>query len=375
MSEHGVVVGTGTYGLEVGTPALRSVGSLAFGPEGILFVADNVAATIFAIEVGETGAAPEPRRIDIDRLDIRLAAYLGCSRDAIFIRDMAVHPISQSVYLSVMRGSGAAAIPVLVAVGADGVLAEVSLDDVPFSQTAIENAPAEDDAREDVRVVQGTREGEEIEPRPGFRLRIARERLRTATVTDMAYVDGILLVAGASNEEFSSTLRRIPFPFRGDTRMNSLEIYHVSHGRYETAAPIRTFVPYGGNTSVLASYTCTPIVYFSLSDLTSGTQLKGRTVAELGAGNTPIDIVSYRHDGEEYLLVSNARHPLMKIASKDIDRQAPLTEPREPSGAPRQTLPHEGVGRMANLNGSDVLMMQQDGAGNVHLRSYSTATL
>ena len=30
---------------------------------------------------------------------------------------------------------------------------------------------------------------------------------------------------------------------------------------------------------------------------------------------------------------------------------------------------------MANLNGSHVLMMQQDDAGNVHLRSYSTAAL
>jgi hypothetical protein len=370
-----LAVGTGKYGLEIGTPGIKLVGPLAFGPEGILFVADNLGATIFAIDVGDAGAASEPSPIDVDNLDTRLAAYLGCSRQDVFIRDMAVHPSSQNLYLSVMRGSGTAAVPVLIKVGKDGILSEVPLKDVPFSQTAIENAPVEDDARVEVRLVQGNREGEEIEARSGVRLRISRDRLRTVTVTDMAYVEGVLLVAGASNEEFSSALRRIPFPFNGNTLTNSLEIYHVSHSRYETASPIRTFVPYGGNTSVLASYTCTPVVHFSLSDLKSGTQLKGRTVAELGSGNTPLDMVSYVRDGKEYLLVSNARHPLIKIACVDIDQQEPLTQPNEPIGVPRETLPQQGVSRMANLNGTHVLMMQQDDAGNVHLRSYSRATL
>ena len=370
-----LTIDSGKYGLKVGTPGVKSVGPITFGPEGILFVADNVGATIFAIDVGAAGAASATGPIDVDNLDTRLAAYLGCARDDVFIRDMTVHPSSQEVYLSVMRGSGTAAAPVLIKVGPDGTLSEVPLQDVPFSQTAIENAPAEDDERTDSRLVQGNREGEIIEPSPGFRLRVARDQLRTITVTDMAYVDGVLLVAGASNEEFSSALRRFSFPFKGNAQSNSLEIYHVSHAKYETASPIRTFVPYDGNTSVLGSYTCTPIVHFSLRDLKSGMQLKGRTVAELGAGNTPIDMVSYVLDGEEYLLVSNARHPLMKIVSTDVDGQEPLTQPKEPVGVPRETLPQQGVGRMANLNASHVLMMQQDDGGNVHLHSYNTAKL
>ena len=374
MSERGFATSTGKYGLEVGKPGIKSVGPLAFGPEGILFLADNAGATIFAIDVGDADVANEHSEINIENLDTPLAAYLGCSRDDVFIRDMAVHPSSQNVYLSVMRGSGEAAVPVLIKVGEDGALSEVPLEDVPFSQTIIEDAPAEDDARLEVRLVQGNREGEVME-RGDRRFRIARDKFRTVTVTDMAYVDGLLLVAGASNEEFSSAFRRISFPFAGKTMTNSLEIFHVSHGKYETASPIRTFLPYGGNTSFLASYTCTPIVHFSLGDLKSGTQVKGKTVAELGSGNTPLGMVSYVRDGEEYLLVSNARHPLMKIACKDIDRQGPLTQPDEPVGAPRQELPHQGVGRMANLNGSQVLMMQEDEAGNIHLRSYDIATL
>ena len=374
MSENRSAVSTGKYGLEVGTPAIKSVGPLAFGPEGILFVADNLGAAIFAIDARDDGAPSSQGPINVENIDTALAAYLGCSRNDVFIRAMAVHPSSQNVYLSVARGSGEAAVPVLIKVGPDGVLSEVSLESVPFSQTLIENAPAEDDDRMVNRLVQGDREGETKE-RDGVRYNVASDRLRTVTVTDMAFVDGFLLVAGASNEEFSSTLRRIQFPFDGNAQTNSLEIFHVSHGQYETASPIRTFVPYGGNASVLASYTCTPVVHFSLADLKPGDQAMGKTVAELGSGNTPLDMVSYVRDGEEFLLVSNARHPLMKIACKDIDRQGPLTQPNEPIGVPRQTLPHQGVGRMANLKDSHVIMIQQDDDGRIHLRSHDIATL
>jgi hypothetical protein len=199
--------------------------------------------------------------------------------------------------------------------------------------------------------------------------------MRAVTVTDLAYVDGVLLVAGASNEEFTSCLRRIPFPFGAAPRSNSLEIFHVSHGRYETEAPIRNLVPYGGSTSVLASYTCTPVVHFSLAEAVSGTQVKGRTVADLGAMNTPLDMVAYRQDGQEYVLVANNRHPLLKMACSDIDGQPALTHPTEPVGVPRQTLPLEGVSRMATRDGDQVLMLQRDANGDLHLRTYAGAQL
>jgi len=364
---------TKKYGLERGTPDVKSVGPIAFGPEGILFVADNVGATIFALDVGDDDVATATRPLDVEHLDARLAALLGTERQDVHIRDMAVHPTSQAVYLSVMRGSGNGAIPLLARVDAAGTVAEVPLIDVPFSQTAVDDAPVEDDERVDVRL-DGTGPAEDLEIH-GVQLRITRDKLRTSTVTDMAWVDGLLLVAGASNEEFSSALRRIPFPFNGDMQTNSLEIYHVSHGQYETASPIRTFVPFDGGTSVLASYTCTPVVHFPLTDLASGTQAKGRTVAELGPMNQPLDMVSYRRDGEEYLLVSNTRHPLLKIASGAIGEQEALTQPREPVGVPRESLDHQGVTRMANLNGSHVLMLQRDEDDELHLHSYSTASL
>ena len=351
-------------GLAVGSPDIKSVGPLAFGPEGVLFVGDNVGAAIFALDVGDDGRGGDSRAIDLENLDTALASYLGCAREDVQIRDMAVHPHSRNVYLSVMRGSGDAAVPVIARIDGNGSLSDVALDVIGFSKTDIEDAAAEDDPRE-----------------------VSRVKLRTVTVTDMSYVDGLLVVAGTSNEEFSSTLRRIPFPFSGDVDSNSLEIFHVSHGRYETAAPIRAFVPYQGNNSILASYTCTPVVQFSVSDFKPGELAHGKTVAELGAHNRPLDLVSYEQDDGEYLLVANDRHPLIKIACADIDRQGPLTvpddslddSPADPVtpgvGVPRQILPHDGVRRLANLDGNNVLMLQEDPDGNLHLHTYDSGEL
>ena len=260
----------GDCGLQVGTPNIGSVGPITFGPDDVLFVADNVSATVFAIDVADPSPdAVDSGPFDLDNVDTRLAAFLGCSRDKVGIRDMAVHPRTHDVYLSVMRGRGDAALPVIVRVGVlDGSLSEVSCENVAFAAAAITNAPAEDDPRLNVELPEGS-EGEEIDV-GGRKLRIWRRPARTVTVTDMSYVDGTLLIAGMSNEEFSSNLRRIPFPFSGNMDDNSLEIFHVSHGKWETAAPIKTFVPYEDGRSILASYTCTPVVHFPLADLAAG---------------------------------------------------------------------------------------------------------
>ncbi|HZS15505.1 MAG TPA: hypothetical protein VFC09_12980 [Candidatus Dormibacteraeota bacterium] len=363
------------YGLERGTPELRSAGPITFGPDSILFVADSAAARIYAIAIEDASPVSGTRSLDVDRLDERLAAYLGVPADDVDIRGMAVDPATQGVYLSVARGRGAGSIPLILRVEDDGSLQEVSLRDVQYAQTGIDDAPAEDDERTDIRVLRDDEPGGQAYDARGTILQLVRESLRTVTVTDMAYVGGTLVVAGASNEEFTSTLRQIPFPFKGAAHSSSLEIFHVSHGKWETHSPIRTFVAYDDDMSVLASYTCTPIVKFSLRDLQGGDQARGHTVAELGAMNTPLGMVSFRRDGEEYLLVSNSRHELFKLSRKDLEAQESLTTPQAPVGAPRQSLPHHGVGRMASLNGETVLMLQRTPEGHVDLHSYSTASL
>lgn len=361
--------------LTIGTTRLGSAGPITFGPDGILFAADNAAARIVAIDVRDGGPLAGSEPLDVADIDRRVASFLGLSPEDIVIKDIAVHPDSHNVYLSVQRGRGEGSEAVLIRVDRlDASIDTVSLDGVPIAELAIGDAPSEDDERMDVTLPLGD-EGEELNVGDNRTIRILRRPIRTSTVTDMAYVDGSLIVAGLSNEEFSSKLRRIPFPFSGAVSASSLEIFHVSHGKWETAAPIRTFVPYDNGRSVLASYTCTPVVRFDLDQLEPDTKAVGRTIAELGAMNQPLDMVSYSEGGREHLLIANSRHGLIKIDCSDIEAQEPLTEPRQPIGVPRETKDLEGITRLANLNGSHVLALQADEEGHQHLRSLKTASL
>jgi hypothetical protein len=361
-------------GLQRGTVELRSSGPITFGPEGVLFVADSAAATIHAIAVADAGEFSDAEPFDLEHVDEHVASYLGAAVSDVAIHDLAVHPATHDVYLSVQRGHGDDARAVLVCIDhLDGSVSDVDLTDVPTASVALDDAPEETDDRSDVTLpTDGT--GEELTF--GDRtIRILKRPIRMATVTDLAYVDGALLVAGLSNEEFASKLRRIPVPFGGDVESNNLEIFHVSHGQWETAAPIRTFVPYEGGRSILASYTCTPVVHFSLDDVETHTKVVGRTVAELGAMNQPLDMVSYTIDGEEHVLVANSSHGLIKIATRDIDDQPGLTEPKEPVGVPREVEDLQGIVKLENLDGTHVLALQVDQDGGKHLRSLKTASL
>ena len=118
-----------TATLTYGTPALESMGALAFGPDDILFVGDSEGAAVYAIEIADTGASSGA--INVGDLDAKLAAMFGTTADDITVRDMAVHPRSGNVYLSVARGDGNFG---LVKVDGSGQLSEVSLTDVRFSK-------------------------------------------------------------------------------------------------------------------------------------------------------------------------------------------------------------------------------------------------
>jgi hypothetical protein len=355
-----------------GQVQLRSVGPIGFGPDEVLFVADSMAATIYASAIEDSGLDAGEGPLEIEDLDTRLASFLGCKPGDVKVRDLAVHPRTHAPYLSVVRGSGDATVPLVLRVDPlDGSVSEVVLDAATTTSVAIGSAPAEDDPRKDTQLPIGD-EGEEVTY--GERtFRVLRQPVRMATITDLAYVDGDLLVAGMSNEEFASTFRRIPFPFTGEVADTSLEIFHVSHGAWETAAPIRTFVAY--RDALLASYTCTPVVHFPLADLVPGTKVVGRTVVEIGPVNQPLDMVTFRSDDGDQLLVANSSHGLIKFACRDLDAQEPLTTPQAPVGPSRETEPLQGVQKLANLGEHFVLALQADEDGRRHLRSLKTASL
>ena len=323
---------------KAGKIELQSVGALEFGPDGTLFVGDSEGASVYAIEVApekKGSGAFEP----IQDLDEKIAAVLGVGAREVLIRDMAVHPATGTVFLSVMRGRGDDAAPVIVQVDREGTVSELVLDDVRFSKLSIGNAPGPDQ-------------------------KSGRRRARTYTVTDLELIDGELFIAGLSNEEFSSTLRRAPFPFEGDTMTTTnLEIYHGAHGKFETHAPIYSFVQMeiNGEDHLLAGYLCTPLVTFPLDEVKKGGKLRGKTIAELGWGNVPTDIVAFQQGDEQNVLIVNSRRGTMKVRGSEISaaqkRDGITTEAGPRTGVDDETVPLGAVAQAADFDSDHIAIL------------------
>jgi hypothetical protein len=320
------------------TPAIRSADALELGPAGVLFLADAEGAAVWALEVGTPPAASGEALEQIEDFDAKVAALLGVGPRDIRIRDMVVHEASGTAYLSVARGQGERQQPALVTVARDGALGIVDLKATPKSRLAIHNPPSED-----------TR---------GY-----RRRGQITTITDLEFIDGELFIAGLSNEEFASTLRRAPYPFPEKATVTELEIYHGAHGKYETHAPIFSFVPFDidGETHLLAGYLCTPLVTFPLAEVKEQNRLRGKTIAELGWGNIPTDIVTYRHDGIDWVLVNNTNRGVMKLKAADIiaaqKRPGITSEVGPRTGLDDYTAPLGAVAQMDRLDADHVLIL------------------
>jgi hypothetical protein len=199
----------------------------------------------------------------------------------------------------VMRGAGADAKPALLRVDGDGKIQAIAIDKLAYTKVALSNAPANAEGRRNPR---------------------------TDSVTDMSFVSGKLIVAGLSNEEFASKLRSFAYPFVAADPGTSVEIFHGNHGQLETRSPVYTFIPYTIDSKpyVIASYTCTPLVRFSMDSL-KGTKVVGTTIAELGQGNRPLDMILYKKDGKEFLLMSNNSRGVMKIPTQDFGTAPGIT--------------------------------------------------
>jgi hypothetical protein len=281
----------------------ESIGTLAFGPNGVLFAADTQAAAILALDLGAQAASARPGAQDVAGVDQKIAALLGTEANAISVSDMVVHPTTRNIYFSVMRGQGAGAAPALVRLDGSGKLDVVRFETLKSSKAALPNAPVANPTD--------------------------RRNPRAASITDMSFHGGRLVVAGLSNEEFASKLRTIAFPFTTVDAGTSVEIYHGNHGAFETRSPVYAFVPYdiGQTPHIIAAYLCTPLVKFPVASLTqpSAGKIVGTTIAELGNRNRPIDMIVYKSQGKEFLLMSNTSRGVMKIPTESFGTAAGIT--------------------------------------------------
>jgi hypothetical protein len=175
---------------------------------------------------------------EVKAINEKIAAMFGTSADQIAINDLVVNPVSKNVYISVSRGRGPDAVPVILRADPAGKISELSLDKIRHASVALPDP---------VSVTGDT-------PRA--------QSTRMDTITQLKYVNGKVLVADSPTRSSPPACARFRIRSSPQTRLRGLRSIHGSHGRFETNAPVRTFVPYEINheMNILAAYTCTPLV-------------------------------------------------------------------------------------------------------------------
>jgi hypothetical protein len=336
-----------------GKPEIRSMSALAFGPEGVLFVGDSRAGAVFAIDLGDKTAREVAKPDAVQDVEGKLAALLGATPADVLVHDMAVNPLSKNVYLAVSRGrallasewqlpNDVADATVLVKIDDAQRFSVVDLASVAYARLGLPNPV--DPAKK-----HGWKEG---------------ISLRTETITDLAYEGGALFIAGLSNEEFASTMWRADYPFAGPVAATTIENYHGAHGKYETEAPVRAFVPFPlhGKTYLVAAYLCTPLVTFEASTLRDKQHVRGRTIGEFGSGNYPLDMVVYKNKDQQKLLIANSNLPFMIVDPKDVaaySGEITTEVPGYTGGVRFESRSGTGVQQLDNLGDSHVVVLRR----------------
>lgn len=260
-----------------GNPKLKSIDAIRFGPKGMLIIGGGT--EVVTIDTGDMKETTWSKT-EIADFDQLLAGKLGLKAKDIEIKRIAVNPASKKLYIAVKSLKSNQY--VILTVDGSGNVAEYSLENVKFQRHPL--------AVGDKAVTQ---------------------------ITDVVYAGGRIVAATQAGDTFGSRIFTI-FPGKGGAASFSTETYHVGHGKWETKAPIRVLMPYeeGNKTNVVGSFTCTPIVKYSIDDTTPDVKVKGISVVELGTGNTPRSMFAYEKGGKKWILINagrNNKQPAPKV--------------------------------------------------------------
>ena len=253
-----------------GNPKIKKIESIAFAPKGVLLIAGN--SQVVAVETGDVKETTWTKT-EIPAIDQLLAAKLGSTAKDIQILKVAVNPASHKAYISVR--SLKANQDVILTVDGAGNVAEFSLENVKYN-----------------------------------RYPLAVGDKAVTLITDICWSGNRIFAATQASDVFASRVFSIDPNLKGAFASIGTETYHVGHGKWETKAPIRCIMPYeeNGKANVVGSFTCTPIVKYSVDDVSSKPAVKGVSVVELGTGNTPRSMFGYENGGKKYVLINVARN-------------------------------------------------------------------
>lgn len=290
-----------TFACYASAGPVRSVGTMTFVDTQTLVVADWRGDELHALRLAPVTRAA-PGAFNLKNVSTPIARALHTSPDTLRFKSMAFRPGAELAYISIsVERGGAAPIPALVSVDSAGKVSVVDLAKTPRTSVTVSNPPSAD-----------KRVWRDI-PEASF------------TVTDMVFREGKLYVAGLSSATFASTLRVYDFPFTGNAAsVTSVEMYHAVHNQVETRAPIRkmAIIDLNGEPTLLAAYTCTPLVTIPLKDLKDGAHIVGKTIAELGWGSNPVDMVTFDAGHGPMVLLTNSHKSADLMSVSDIAEAA-----------------------------------------------------
>ncbi|MEO0425427.1 MAG: hypothetical protein AAF184_24045 [Pseudomonadota bacterium] len=354
---------THAYAAEQRTPESTTI--LTFGGANTLFVADTLGGRIYAYELGglmNAADSVDSAPFNLEQFGTALADTLKVRPRDVRFNDLAVHPVTKDAFVSLsISGGEAGPAPAIVRVSPDGSMTPLPLDKIPSTSMPLQQ-PADD----------GVTFWRDIPA-------------STFAVTDLDFADGVLFVSGLSTGEFASTLRQLPYPFDADgVSTSSVEIFHTAHGQQETRAPIRamTVVDVDGKATVVAAYTCTPLVTFEVDSLEDGKHVVGKTIGELGYGNTPLEVLSFtaynaERKAERFVLVINREMDadLIPLPALAAAAQAPglseVVEIGSSNGVTTMPLPLSGILQAADQDPQYLLTLRRDlDSGDMELVSF-----
>ena len=282
---------------------MKFAGALEFSDDGALFVGDNFNGAIYAFDFSATDGPDQVAPVNIGDIDVKIADVLGVPKSALAINDMAVHPVTAEIYISVSRIGNFESAPAIVKISQNADISLVDLAAVDFQKQALDHYPDQ----------ETTFRPRGLGQNPPLVRDLAKGniKLNSLAIMDMEFHEGELFVSGVAFDNFLSTLRRMPYPFTDEQSAANVEMYHISHDQFETRAPIRamSIQEIDGKAQLVAAYTCSPIVLIGLDEIVDGAKISARTLMDYGNGQ-PLDMVSYAMQGQEMLfLTSNSRSP------------------------------------------------------------------
>ena len=338
----------------------QSVNVIKFGDASTLFVGDSKSATLYAYTIASSTNPEAQKAYNIHDLSIRIAAFAKVGVMDFIIRDMAINPTSKEAYIAFDAKTKTGYVSQIIIVNQAGTIRKFDLATTKHTETKISDAPTTD-----LKIWDKT-------------------SLRSMTFTDIDFHNGKVYISGMSNAEFSSALRMVDYPFtNAKVATSSVEIFHAVHGQNETRAPIQTlqFVTLNNEDYILAAYTCTPLVLIPVKDIKDGTHIVGKTIAEMGYGNTPVDIIKFQSEGfdkkpYEGIILANRNRTAQFVNINDIAKSATNNNIGhvgmvEHTGTPINNLPMTGLMQMDDQDGYHIVTMRRnDETGSLELISF-----